>query len=231
MAGLFLIKLNCRATFSNHYSMMCLQVCRVHCVCWIGTQSKCLLHDYTMFIVFFPARKFVCCCLGFFVLLAIVHNLRGMCTQHNSKKSFLQIIYMSRKTVRRIAQCIKVTKGTIVTMLVFGHLRYQTLTEMDGKLTGRRPGLLVQLYNPRCVKSGVIQREEAEKKKREAKWAAGWAGLRVERCQTSRGLCTYIILISAAKSNVSNVGVLTITSITGLLNGCSVSAALHWTFH
>lgn len=36
----------------------------------------------------------------------------------------------------------------------------------------------------------------------------------VERGGTSEGLCAYIILISEARSNVSNMGVLTITSIT-----------------
>lgn len=83
---------------------------------------------------------------------------------------------------------------------------------------GSCQGLLVRLYNPKRVKSEVMQRggrREENEGKLEAERAAGWAGLWVERCETSRGLCTYIILISAAKSNVSNVGVLTITSITG----------------
>lgn len=42
----------------------------------------------------------------------------------------------------------------------------------------------------------------------------GGRGVWVERRGTSKGLCAYIILISEASSNVSNMGVLTITSIT-----------------
>lgn len=43
--------------------------------------------------------------------------------------------------------------------------------------------------------------------------AVGVGRLCVERRGTNEGLCTYIILISEAGSNVSNVGVLTFTSI------------------
>lgn len=50
----------------------------------------------------------------------------------------------------------------------------------------------------------------------EGQWegAGAGGGAWVERRGTSKGLCAYIILISEARSNISNMGVLTITSIT-----------------
>lgn len=58
-------------------------------------------------------------------------------------------------------------RGTTVKTFLSAHLQDQTSTWMDGNLMGSCQGLLVRLYNRKRVKSEVMQREEAERKRGE----------------------------------------------------------------
>lgn len=174
--------------------------------------------------MYFSLRLSLCKCS---LLLATVDDLRRLCTQHNSPSkvpctsSTCQEKQLKNSTAHKHKEPIS------------AHLRDQTSTWMDGNLMESCQGLLVRLYNPKHVKSEVTQREEAGRKRGEVGsgeggWVGGPTGGEV---WNKRGLMHLYYSNLCSQVQCKQCGSTNHHFNHGGLNGCSVSAALHWTFH
>lgn len=168
-----------------------------------------------------------------FLLLAIVDPLRGMCIQHNYPKAVLYTPSPCQENSLGIVQHISIKRGGTVETFFSAHLWDQTSTWMDGNLMGSCQGLLGWLYNRKGVKSEVIQREEAGREGEEVGsgeggWVGGPTGGEV---WNKRGLMHLYYSNLCSQVQCKQCGSTNHHFNHGGLNGCSVSAVLHWTFH
>lgn len=109
----------------------------------------------------------------------------------------------------------------------------QTSTWMDGYLMGSCQGLLVRLYNPKRVKREVMQRGEGGKNEGEPGGrGGGWVGGPMRRkVWNKQGLMHLYYSNLCGQVQCKQRGRTDRHFNHGRLNGCSVPALLHWTFH
>lgn len=222
----FFVKLNLKSTFLNHYSLICFPVCGINCVCWLGIQSKCLVQNYSIFIVFFSACEQY---FSFFYWQQWIISEGCVLNTTLPKKFPAHHLHVKKKSLR-IVQHINIKRHN---SLFSTHLRAQTSTWIGGNLMGSCQGPLVQLYNLKRVKSEVMQREEAERKRGkvgrgESSRVGGptcgdvWNKRELMHLYYSN-LCSQVQCKQCGSTNHHFNH--------GGLKGSSVSAVLHWTFH